>query len=133
MFIAVDPGKEKFGYAVFKEAKLEERGVLALSNIDDLEKVFKEAEKIVLGKGTGWKIFYKMAKEKGFEGKIVLVDEKNSTEEARKRFFLETRGSGLFWFLRKWLNLPGQPVDDIAAQIIGERFLKNRLYFIKNS
>lgn len=126
IFLAIDPGREKFGYAVFKDGKVEEKGVLPLRELGFLIQKCCEAEKVVIGKGTGWKVFYKFLKERGIEEKrIVLVGEKGSTEEAKRRYFKEVRRPGLIWFLRKLLNLPDRPLDDISAQIIGEKFLKN--------
>ncbi len=123
--IALDPGREKFGYAIFKDGKLEERGILTLSQFSSLSDKWGEAEKVVLGKGTGWKLLYQLLKEQGIEEKVVLKGEEGSTEEAKRRFFQERQGKGIIWLLRKWLNLPDRPVDDISAQIIGENFLKN--------
>jgi len=126
LIIAIDPGREKFGYALFRDGKVEERGILPLSNLRDLREKYREAEKIVLGKGTGWKSIYKVLQEEGFEDKMVLIEEERTTETARKRYFQEVHGRGILWFIRRLLNLPGQPIDDISAQIIGEKFFEKR-------
>jgi RNase H-fold protein (predicted Holliday junction resolvase) len=60
--------------------------------------------------------------------KVVLIEERGTTEEAKRRYFEERKGKGLIWLVRKWLNLPDRPLDDLSAQIIGERFLKFKKY-----
>lgn len=125
LILALDPGREKLGYAIFRNGKVERKGILSISQFDSLKEECQKAGKIILGKGTGWKFLYQILKEQGLEGKIVLIEERGSTEEAKRRFFRDTPGKGIVWFIRKWLNLPERPVDDISAQIIGENFLKN--------
>jgi len=126
LIIAIDPGREKLGYALFRDGKVEEKGILPLSSLGDLRGKCREAEKIVLGKGTGWKSIYKELQEGGFEDKIILMEEERTTEAARKRYFREVQGKGILWFIRRLLNFPGRPIDDISAQIIGEKFLEKR-------
>ena len=123
--IALDPGKEKIGYAIFNGGEVVEKGILHIDKLADFMIKFKEMERIVLGRGTGWKAIYKLLEEKGLKEKVVLIEERGTTEEARRRYFEEGKGKGLIWLIRKWLNLPDRPVDDLSAQIIGERFLKN--------
>jgi RNase H-fold protein (predicted Holliday junction resolvase) len=123
--IALDPGKEKIGYAIFNGDKVVEKGILHIDKLEDFMVKFKEMERIVLGRGTGWKAIYKFLEEKGLKEKVVLIEERGTTEEARRRYFEERKGKGLIWLIRKWLNLPDRPLDDLSAQIIGERFLKN--------
>ena len=123
--IALDPGKEKIGYAIFNGGEVVEKGILHIDKLEDFMVKFKEMERIVLGRGTGWKAIYKLLEEKGLKEKVVLMEERGTTEEAKRRYFKEGKGKGLIWLIRKWLNLPDRPVDDLSAQIIGERFLKN--------
>lgn len=124
--VALDPGKEKVGYAIFNGCKTVEKGIFSIDKLADFMIEFKKMERIVLGKGTGWKGIYKLLEEKGMGEKVVLVDERGTTEEAKRRYFEEKR-RGLIWLIRKWLNLPDRPLDDLSAQIIGERFLKKLL------
>jgi RNase H-fold protein (predicted Holliday junction resolvase) len=123
--IALDPGKEKIGYAIFNGDKVVEKGILLIDKLADFLIKFMEMERIVLGRGTGWKAIYKFLEEKGLKEKVVLIEERGTTEEAKRRYFEERKGKGLIWLVRKWLNLPDRPLDDLSAQIIGERFLKN--------
>jgi RNase H-fold protein (predicted Holliday junction resolvase) len=122
--IALDPGKEKIGYAIFNGGEVVEKGIFLLDRLVDFMIKFKEMERIVLGRGTGWKAIYKFLEEKGLKEKVVLIEERGTTEEAKRRYFEERKGKGLIWLVRKWLNLPDRPLDDLSAQIIGERFLK---------
>ncbi|MBC7328750.1 hypothetical protein H5T88_00150 [bacterium] len=122
--IALDPGKEKIGYAIFNGDKVVEKGIFPIDKLADFMIKFKTMERVVLGKGTGWKAIYKFMEEKGLKEKVVLIEERGTTEEAKRRYFEEEKRKGLIWLVRKWLNLPARPVDDLSAQIIGERFLK---------
>jgi RNase H-fold protein (predicted Holliday junction resolvase) len=122
--IALDPGKEKIGYAIFNGGEVVEKGIFLLDRLADFMIKVKEMERIVLGRGTGWKTIYKFLEEKGLKEKVVLIEERGTTEEAKRRYFEERKGKGLIWLVRKWLNLPDRPLDDLSAQIIGERFLK---------
>jgi len=122
--IALDPGREKVGYAIFRGEKVIEKGIFPIEKLEDLMIKFEEMEKIVLGRGTGWKAIYEFLEGKGLKGKVVIIEEGRTTEEARRRYF-EEKGKGLIWLFRKWLNLPDRPVDDLSAQIIGERFLRS--------
>jgi RNase H-fold protein (predicted Holliday junction resolvase) len=122
--IALDPGKGKIGYAIFNGDKVVEKGIFLLDRLADFMIKFKEMERIVLGRGTGWKAIYKFLEEKGLKEKVVLIEERGTTEEAKRRYFEEEKKKGLIWLVRKWLNLPDRPLDDLSAQIIGERFLK---------
>ena len=123
--IALDPGKEKIGYAIFNGGEVVEKGILHIDKLEDFMVKFKGMERIVLGRGTGWKAIYKLLEGKGLKEKVVLIEERGTTEEAKRRYFKEGKVKGLIWLIRKWLNLPDRPVDDLSAQIIGERFLKN--------
>ena len=92
--IALDPGKEKIGYAIFNGGEVVEKGILHIDKLEDFMIKFKEVERIVLGRGTGWKAIYKLLEEKGLKEKVVLIEERGTTEEAKRRYFGEGKGKG---------------------------------------
>jgi hypothetical protein len=54
----------------------------------------------------------------------MLIEERDNGG-GEEEVFWRGKGKRLIWLVRKWLNLPDCPVDDLSAQIISERFLKN--------
>lgn len=126
LFLSIDSGTQKCGFAI-----LNEKGEVKNNYIVNVEQLKNEIEtltkkynfnKIILGKGTGWKKVKKIIEEVT-NGKvdIELFDERYSTELAYKR-----NGSGI----RQTINLMKtllsieKPVDNISAVIIGEKYLK---------
>jgi RNase H-fold protein (predicted Holliday junction resolvase) len=59
---------------------------------------------------------------------ILLVDEKNSTLEARTRYWQIYPPKGLTRLIPPGLRVPPRPVDDIVAIILIERYLHNKLF-----
>ncbi len=122
--MALDPGREKCGWAVLdSEANVLKKGIIeardAKKIVAELSLKFK-LNTIVLGKGTGFK---KILGELS-DFRIELVEEKNSTLEAKKRYFKENSPKGLLKFIPTSLLVPSRPVDDYAAAVLGERYLK---------
>ena len=54
--------------------------------------------------------------------KIEFVDEKNSTLEARSRYWQMYPATGLNKLIPEGLRLPPRPVDDIVAILLIERY-----------
>ena len=144
MILAIDPGRSKFGWAfVDDHKKLILSGITPTEELDSfisiLAKVseknfsnkwimeFESAKtipdfyRVVLGAGTGSKIFEK--KLKVLLLPIHTINEKNSTLEARD----------IYWKLHKpsvWQRLlphstivPSRDIDDLAAYCLALRYL----------
>jgi hypothetical protein len=136
MLAGIDPGREKFGWAL-----VERDGHLLLSGITPLsffglwlqavkagsargleEWVFEKncdnsvltsCEKILLGKGTGMK---KMAETlQNQETPFETVPEAYSTLRARKLYWLLHPPQGLVRVIPLSFRVPPRPVDDLAA------------------
>ena len=55
---------------------------------------------------------------------IRIGDERNTTYEARDRYFADHPPCGLWRLVPLGMQSPPCPVDDYAAQLIGERYLR---------
>ncbi|WP_378950890.1 pre-16S rRNA-processing nuclease YqgF [Pelosinus sp. sgz500959] len=132
IIIAIDPGREKCGIAIVHK----EKGILIKSVIqtDELtakiEKFITEysVSLIVIGDGTSSREA-KQSLEKikmNHQGlAIILIDERNSTDEARRRYWSENPPRGLKRLIPVTMQVPPRPVDDYVALILAER------YFVK--
>ncbi|NCR46862.1 MAG: resolvase, partial [Microcystis aeruginosa SX13-01] len=57
---------------------------------------------------------------------ITLVDERNSTLEARDRYWQMFPPKGLQKLIPQGMRLPDRPIDDIVAILLIERHLKSK-------
>ena len=131
--VAIDPGRGKCGLAVMDR----QRGVLqqsvtdcsqVLSKVRDWAVCYK-CSTLVIGDGTAARPIQQQLASLVRENvvrQIVLENEKNSTREARQRYWLAHPPSGWRKFIPIGLLTPPCAIDDFAAIILGER------YFAKN-
>jgi RNase H-fold protein (predicted Holliday junction resolvase) len=131
--LAIDPGREKCGLAAMDR----QQGVLQQAIVDCpqlLDMVNSIAQRykcriLVLGNGTAATAtkekLLTLLRERQVE-KIELINERNSTQEARLRYWLAHPPSGWRKFIPAGLLAPPCAIDDFAAIILGER------YFAKN-
>ncbi|MFA4905415.1 MAG: hypothetical protein WC645_02805 [Candidatus Margulisiibacteriota bacterium] len=128
MILAVDPGREKCGLAVLDDcAKVLEKRVCAAAKIaDEVSSLIQKYNipTLVLGDSTGSRSVKKSISRLELSANLVFVPEKNSSWEARKRYFKENPPRGLWRFIPSSLLVPPVPIDDFAAVILGERYLK---------
>ncbi len=126
--MAIDPGTRKSGFAVVRsDGKVLEREQLEqellVQRVKELEQRY-QPNFFVMGNGTGSKQLRKILEEES-GCLFLLVDEFETTRQARQRYFKEYPPQG--W--RAWVPLgllyPPVPIDDWAAVIIAERFLKS--------
>ena len=125
MFMGIDPGRDKCGVAV-----LTATGEIKFQRVvptDELDAVIKnlaaefEIEKVILGDGTTHKAVAQKVKAAGLT--FELVDEKHTTEEARREFWIKNPPRGWRKFLPTSMQVPPEPVDAIVAEILVRRFL----------
>lgn len=128
--LAVDPGRDKTGVAVLtKTAQLVMMDIVPTVSIQkELEALldrYPTVSYMVCGNGTNHKAVGTIAthvaeeQRKGF----TFVNEKHTTEEARRRYFEVHPPKGWRKLVPKGMLYPPVPVDDITAWIIGERWL----------
>ncbi len=125
--LSLDPGSEKCGFAIVRfDFSVIEKGVI--SNLDlssTLRKLMiHKPEVIAMGRGTFASETKKLILDSNPGLKITLVDEKNTTYEARKRYFADNPPKGLWRLVPIGLQIPPCPIDDYAAVIIAERYLR---------
>lgn len=126
VIIAVDPGTQKCGIAVLDgDGNILEREIVPRSEIvarvKSLASEHPDAGVVVGGSTQGDAIAHDLSEQAGIEA--VMIDEANSTDEARELFWKENK-PGCLWviFPASFRPMPG-PIDDYAAEIIGRRFL----------
>ena len=128
---AVDPGSDKVGYAVVNFDCT--HGDLGICYLADMHRVFAKycrdvsnpPQFIVMGNGTKNAVLCKLFNSLELNIDIKLGDEKNTTYMARSRYFQENPPKGLLRFLPRGMLFPPRPIDDYAALLIGENYLKN--------
>lgn len=129
--LSLDPGSDKVGAAVLSRAGEEkEKTIIKREEIvKHLTEVFNKYDIniVVLGNGTGAEeLIEEITAELELEDKeLKLIDEKYSTEEAQKRYLAEKPMSRYEKLLRKFISWKvKKPLDDYAALIIAEKYLK---------
>ena len=79
--------------------------------------------RVLLGGSTGSReIFREINQVTGLEP--VVVDERYTTERARKRYFVDHPPRGLWRLVPLGLQLPPVAIDDYAAVVMAEDYLK---------
>lgn len=130
VILGFDPGRQKCGLAVMGlDRSLYHRSVVAsetvLDTIQNLQQQYP-ISLIIMGDQTTakeWKA--RLAKLKQLP-RVVMVDERYSSLEARDRYWQIYPPKGWQRLLPKGLRKPTDPIDDIVAMLLIERYL-NRL------
>jgi len=125
VFLGLDPGKSKCGLAVLgidRKLWLQEI-VPSAATIDRIGEILRQypISLLILGNGTGNRFWKEQLQN---QIRIVTVDEKFSTLEARERYWELYPPQGLVRFLPQKLRIPPRDLDDIVALILIERYLK---------
>ena len=128
IILGFDPGRDKCGVAVMNADRnvvyhqvIESQ--LAIATIQELCQQFA-VDLIVMGDGTTAKSWYqKLTANSAITLPIKMVDENNSTLEARDRYWQMYPPQGLSRLIPLGLRTPPRPVDDIVAILLIERFL----------
>lgn len=125
--LALDPGSDKCGYAVVRyDLSLIEKGVVYLTELHrTLQRICVKPlpEAIVLGSGTAASIVSSLIEDLDLGISVRIGEERNSTREARDRYFRDHPPTGLWRLVPLGLQIPPVPVDDYAALIIAERYI----------
>jgi RNase H-fold protein (predicted Holliday junction resolvase) len=127
--LGIDPGTRKCGYAVvaaIREAPLE-LGVVATADLGPALEALASRHPlraIALGGGTHTAPVEAILRDLGLP--IEVVDERETTLLARKRYFAANPPRGWRRFVPRGMLLPPRPIDDYAAVLIAERLLEAR-------
>lgn len=125
--LGLDPGRDKCGVAVMtSEKKVVYHQVIdsesAIAKIQELSQQFA-VNLIVMGDGTTSKSWRKQIRANlATKLPIVMVDETNSTLEARDRYWQMYPPRGLQRIIPQGLRVPPRPVDDLVAILLIERY-----------
>jgi RNase H-fold protein (predicted Holliday junction resolvase) len=127
VMIGFDPGREKCGVAVMgadRTLYLHEvvRSDVAIATLDILCTQYP-VSLIVLGDQTTSKEWQQRLQQLACRPKIVQVDERYSTLEARDRYWQMYPPRGLLRLYPQGLRTPPRPIDDLVAIILIERYL----------
>jgi RNase H-fold protein (predicted Holliday junction resolvase) len=128
MILGFDPGKDKCGIAVMgRDKNVSYHQVVpsdaAVSTIQSLCKQFP-IQLLVMGDQTtskSWK--QKLTQSLSPFIKIVQIDERYSSLEARERYWQMYPPTGLYRLIPQGMRTPPRPVDDIVAIVLIERYL----------
>ena len=141
MYLGIDPGRQKFGWAL-----TEENGLFCASGIvpaelleafvqkaaqapSELKLWLREGDvppgirirRVYCGDGTGHRDFLKALALRNFD--VQLVKERNTTLEARKVYWKIHRPRGWRRLIPLSLQVPPRSIDDLAAYCILQRAL----------
>ena len=127
MILGFDPGRDKCGVAVVKRDRSVSyhRVVTAENAIAEIQELMTkfEIKSIVMGNLTTAKSWKKQLQSAFNSTKIIMVDERNSTLEARDRYWQMYPPQGLKKLIPLGLQVPPRPIDDIVAILLVERYL----------
>jgi RNase H-fold protein (predicted Holliday junction resolvase) len=129
--LGFDPGRDKCGLAVMgKDRRVDYHQVIsseeAIAMMEKLSQQFA-IELIVIGNLTTAKTWkQEVEKNLSMSIPIAMVDERNSTLEARDRYWQMYPPKGLSKLIPQSLKVPPRPIDDIVAILLIERYLGNR-------
>ena len=128
IIIAIDPGTKKCGYAVVdSNLSVLQREVIftdkIAETIEDSLNIYN-INKIILGNGTNYKKIEERLKKHFSILKIILIEEKFSTLEARKKYFEAHPPRGIHKLIPLSLRVPPCHYDDFVAVLLAEKYFK---------
>jgi RNase H-fold protein (predicted Holliday junction resolvase) len=126
--LGLDPGTRKCGIAVLRAAgsqpTLEIVPIEALAG--RLRAIVAETPVDVAAVGRGTNAAAICATVRALGLNVELVDEHETTLLARARYFADHPPRGWRRLVPRGMLLPPRPIDDYAALLIAERYLKGR-------
>ena len=128
--LGFDPGRDKCGLAVMGEdLQLYYHQTVpaqeAIATIQSLLQKFS-ISLLVIGDRTTAKQWRSQLNQLSTQLSIVMVDEHNSTLEARDRYWQMYPPKGLAKLVPQGLREPPRPIDDIVAILLIERYLNSQ-------
>lgn len=128
VILGFDPGRQKCGLAIMGlDRSLYYHQVIqaeaAIATIKDLRQQFP-VSMVVMGNQTSANEWKQRLTEDTDPPRVVLVDERYSTLEARDRYWQMYPPRGVFRLLPQGMRTPPRPIDDIVAILLIERYLE---------
>lgn len=129
--LAIDPGSSKCGMALVRrddDGKLQLLWHLICAP-EEVPMQLEEAKKVgtfstvVVGSGTRSRPLVESVRNQMPSIGVLLVDERDTSLQARERYWEYNPRRGFMRFLPATLFVPKVPIDDFAALVIAERVL----------
>lgn len=128
MILSIDPGREKVGMAILSlQGEVWYREILPEEEIEKKIQALKRKYghfQVVVGNSTGKEKVLEILRKMGLS--FTLVDERNSSEEARKLYFQAHPPRGWRKIVPLSFLYPDAAFDDWQAVVIGRRYLNQR-------
>ena len=133
--ISIDPGKCKCGLVLvdFLEKKVDQAIVLNTEFLRNYVKNLNGSEnisKVIIGNGTTSK--QNIEKLDFIRNDLIIVEEKNTTLRAKKRYFEIFPTRGLKSFLPKEIFIMNKNLDALSALIILEDYCNHKFTLSEN-
>ncbi len=129
--LAIDPGSSKCGMALVSrdnkgQVQLLWRQIVEASRVVeciDAARRIHAFEVVIVGSGTKSNDVIQILRQQTVGLSILVVNEKDTTLQARERYWVNTKRRGWRRLLPATLQVPPEPIDDFAALILAERVL----------
>jgi RNase H-fold protein (predicted Holliday junction resolvase) len=126
--IGIDPGRTKCGYAlVYDDGEREALEVVptaALRERLDRDVRAGDIAAICVGHATTSADVVALCRAAWPAINVAVVDESNTTLQARQRYYRDHPPKGLLRLIPRGLLVPNEPLDGYAALLIVERYLQ---------
>ena len=128
ILLGFDPGQQKCGLAAMGvDRKLHYHQVVpadqAIATVQELQAQFP-ISLLVMGDQTTAKIWKQKIAELPNPLRVVLVDERYSSLEARDRYWQMYPPKGIYRLIPQGMRTPPRSLDDIVAILLIERYLE---------
>ncbi|SRR5579872_80312 len=124
--VGIDPGMVKCGYAIVSVSgvRLAVEIVATEALVARLERdIARGAVRMVcLGNATKSELVLGLIRARWPQLPVTVVDERNTSLEARRLYYEDHPPKGLWRFVPRGLLVPDQPLDGYAALLIIERY-----------
>lgn len=125
--IGIDPGRTKCGFAiVFEDGERVDLGVVPTAAIRarlEAETGAGDLAAICVGHATTSDAVVQLCRAAWPDIPVTVVDESNTTLQARQRYYRDHPPRGLLRLIPRGLLVPKEPLDGYAALLIVERYL----------
>ena len=127
MIAALDPGRDKCGFAVLEEnGSILQQRVIETSCLEqeiDTALAKYTIDVLVMGNGTTSQQARQRIDKACPQLRLLVVDEYRTTELAKKAYWKANPPRGWRWLLPVSMQVPPVPVDDFVAVILARRYL----------
>lgn len=127
VYLGIDPGLSKCGYATIsnegRRLALEVVPTAALNDRLERDLLTRSVRMICVGHATTSEKIVRQIRSRWPEAPITIVDESNTTLDARRLYYKDHPPRGLLRLIPRGLLVPKEPLDGYAALLIAERYL----------